>query len=166
MYSLSLGIEDTLKYSWIKQHSFIFKRWLARIWNWVLFKILDLTYHRLGVSRFKKLERSVWYPNTGFEVAQIKEKFGSLNFYYDIEDDITDEQREAIHKLVRNAENYSLHICEVCGDLGFLRTKGWYQTLCTKHAKPHQYCPNEMEEFRKTKPLEYMKWLHDQKKDK
>ena len=55
--------------------------------------------------------------------VQVKEKFGTLRFYYDGGDDV-------IRGMVRLAENLSAEICENCGNPGNLIETGWMQTLC------------------------------------
>lgn len=62
--------------------------------------------------------------------TQVKEKFGSLRFYYNGGDDYIDG-------LVRMAELISEHTCEVCGDKGELSSSGWYKTLCDRHKKEY-----------------------------
>ena len=59
-------------------------------------------------------------------VAQIKEKFGSLRFYYDGGD-------EYISGLVTMAEAWASHACEECGAPGTSRGGGWIKTLCDTH---------------------------------
>ena len=59
-------------------------------------------------------------------VAQIKEKFGGLRFYYDGGDD-------QISGMVRMAEAWASHACEECGAPGTLGGKGWIKTLCPTH---------------------------------
>lgn len=59
-------------------------------------------------------------------VAQIKEKFGSLRFYYDGGD-------EYIHGLVSMAESWADHTCETCGDPATKKTTGYIKTVCDKH---------------------------------
>lgn len=86
-------------------------------------------------------------------VDQVKEKFGTLRFYYHPED-----QPIAIHafdslsgggfrvwpgsleihkkaaEIVARYEEMSGHVCEICGAPGILRTDlGWVQTLCDEH---------------------------------
>lgn len=61
--------------------------------------------------------------------AQVKEKFGTLSFYYGGGDKYTSG-------LISMAESMSGITCEVCGSPGTLRGKGWVQTLCDAHAKP------------------------------
>jgi hypothetical protein len=64
-------------------------------------------------------------------VAQIKEKFGGLRFYYDGGD-------EYIHGLVSMAESWADIACEECGGIGERRSGGWIRTLCDKHEAEHQ----------------------------
>jgi hypothetical protein len=67
---------------------------------------------------------------TGFSVRQVKEKFGTLRFYCNMND--------VIDKHVRLAERLSAHTCEVCGKIGELNINcGWYSTLCKDCAKPN-----------------------------
>ena len=60
-------------------------------------------------------------------VSQVKEKFGTLRFYYDGGD-------EKIDGMVRMAEAMSAVTCEVCGNAGKYRGRGWYYTSCDEHA--------------------------------
>ena len=59
-------------------------------------------------------------------VAQIKEKFGGLRFYYDGGD-------EQIRGMVSMAESWAAHSCEECGAPGTSGGKGWIKTLCPQH---------------------------------
>ena len=76
--------------------------------------------------------------DNGGTVAQVKEKFGGLRFYYDRPDDqIADEPdkwRQFVER-VRQAEKDSKFICEVCGKPGELDTRGWWKTLCPEHRR-------------------------------
>ena len=64
-------------------------------------------------------------------VAQIKEKFGGLRFYYDGGD-------LHISGMVRMAECWAAQSCEKCGAPGVRRSGGWIRTLCDKHEAEHQ----------------------------
>lgn len=64
-------------------------------------------------------------------VAQIKEKFGGLRFYYDGGD-------EYISGLVSMAESWADVVCEECGGIGKRRNGGWIRTLCDRHEAEHQ----------------------------
>ena len=59
-------------------------------------------------------------------VEQIKEKFGTLRFYYSGGD-------EYIDGLVTMAEAISGKTCDVCGGPGRLTGKSWLATRCEKH---------------------------------
>jgi hypothetical protein len=54
---------------------------------------------------------------------QVKEKFGTLRFYYTGGDDTIDG-------MVRMAESMSAVTCEECGHPGEQRPGGWIKTLC------------------------------------
>lgn len=64
-------------------------------------------------------------------VAQIKEKFGGLRFYYDGGD-------EYVSGLVRMAESWADIACEECGGAGRRRDGGWIRTLCDFHEAEYQ----------------------------
>jgi hypothetical protein len=64
-------------------------------------------------------------------VAQIKEKFGGLRFYYDGGDD-------EISGMVRMAEAWAGNTCETCGKPGYQRKGGWIKTLCDYHETERQ----------------------------
>jgi len=74
-----------------------------------------------------------------FYAEQIKEKYGTLRFYY------THDRRllriskkrfkryvDYIDAVVSNAEKKSETICEHCGKKGKRRDDGWIRTLCNK----------------------------------
>ena len=63
-----------------------------------------------------------------FKLNQVKEKFGSLRFYYEGGND-------TIWGAVSFAEQMSNRTCERCGDVGNIRNDGWVVTLCDKHQK-------------------------------
>ena len=64
-------------------------------------------------------------------VAQIKEKFGGLRFYYDGGD-------EQIRGMVQMAEAWADASCEECGAPGKKREGGWIKTLCDTHEAERQ----------------------------
>jgi hypothetical protein len=88
------------------------------------------------------------------KAVQIKEKFGSLRFYYDVEfsKEFSKEYREIIYKifgiLVNNITNKSKFTCEITGKEGVLcrqnRSKNyvfWYKTLCKECCMKNEYIP-------------------------
>jgi hypothetical protein len=60
--------------------------------------------------------------------TQVKEKFGTLRFYYNGGDDVIDG-------MVRMAESWSAVACEECGAPGTQNGQGWIKTLCETHRK-------------------------------
>lgn len=60
--------------------------------------------------------------------TQVKEKFGTLRFYYDGGDAF-------IAGLVSMATSMTAVTCEECGVPGLQRGGGWIRTLCDEHAK-------------------------------
>jgi hypothetical protein len=63
--------------------------------------------------------------------VQVKEKFGTLRFYYSGGD-------EFVAGLVAMAESMSGVTCERCGTPGRLHGRGWIKTLCEQHAPVDQ----------------------------
>ena len=63
------------------------------------------------------------------QTCQVKEKFGTLRFYYTGGDD-------EISGMVRMAESMSGVVCEECGAPGKRRGGGWIYTACDAHTKP------------------------------
>lgn len=59
-------------------------------------------------------------------VDQVKEKFGTLRFYYSGGDDTIDG-------MVQMAESISGTTCEMCGDVGKSTSDGWIKVLCETH---------------------------------
>jgi hypothetical protein len=60
--------------------------------------------------------------------TQIKEKYGTLRFYYNGGD-------EYIDGVVAMAESMSARTCETCGAPGKGRGKSWFYTACDEHTK-------------------------------
>lgn len=76
------------------------------------------------------------------QATQVKEKYGTLRFYYIIffDDKYTKEEINSfnvlINNLVEEAETLSETTCEECGNTGKLRYDiGWIRCLCKKHYK-------------------------------
>ena len=67
---------------------------------------------------------------------QVKEKFGTLRFYYSGGDD-------EISGMVRMAESMSSVVCEECGAPGQRRGGGWIYTACDTHTKPEHLTEQE-----------------------
>jgi len=74
-----------------------------------------------------------WQHKMGRDVPQVvaeqvKEKFGTLRFYYRGGDDY-------VRGLVSMADAMSAVTCEECGKPGELKTQGWWSVRCDEHRK-------------------------------
>jgi len=89
--------------------------------------------------------------NRGEEVAQvtldqIKEKFGTLRFYYTGGD-------EHISGMVRMAESMSGVTCEGCGNIGERRNGGWIHTYCNTCEEKRELARKQADEEWEMKQL-------------
>ncbi|TPK78205.1 hypothetical protein [Mesorhizobium sp. B2-4-17] len=85
-------------------------------------------------------------PGVGFQLSQVKEKFGGLRIYYVVPRRPlprtldTQAVREAdahrkISEAYERAEQEANRTCDVCGKAGVLRVRnGWFATRCEEHA--------------------------------
>lgn len=66
-----------------------------------------------------------------YKILQIKEKFGTLRFYYETNTTLF-SIKEAMDRYIRYAEIQSSKTCEKCGAEGSLinRKMGWMKTVC------------------------------------
>jgi len=75
-------------------------------------------------------------PITQVTLDQVKEKFGTLRFYYSGGDDY-------IRGLVSMAESMSGVTCEECGNPGTQTPGGWIKTVCKEHGGQDYDTPEE-----------------------
>jgi hypothetical protein len=69
-----------------------------------------------------------------FRVLQIKEKFGTLRFYWG--GGMSDTARARVEEAIALAAARSACTCEICGAEGRLYNRGgWLATACAEHAK-------------------------------
>lgn len=121
-------------------------------WNDLLETLCESIYNPVAQARFR-LKAAKEYPRDdsgaylaecerNYEqavdelptIVQIKEKFGTLRFYYD-------GGNSRVDALVEFAEAMSGKICEECGDKGSEDSVGWIKTHCAKHKRndPNEY---------------------------
>jgi hypothetical protein len=67
---------------------------------------------------------------------QVKEKFGTLRFYYTGGDD-------HIRGMVTMAESMSSVTCETCGNPGTSTSGGWIKTVCKEHGGVNYDTPED-----------------------
>jgi len=95
---------------------------LPRGWNTVVWKLCD-RLESLGCEE----------PDV-FQVAQVKEKFGGLRFYYGFDKEVDNETRASARTYVEFSESMSFYVCQTCGttiDVCFTSDNAWYNTRCT-----------------------------------
>ena len=107
--------------------------------------ILKIDYIECDIGWFDILDKALSQMlmlccETGesIKIVQIKEKFGGLRIYYDLDpnadiDEVNEDFRDKIEEIIYNAENESYTTCEVCGEEGKPRKGGWIKTLCNDH---------------------------------
>lgn len=65
--------------------------------------------------------------------TQVKEKFGSLRFYWVADGKLPDRKYIQINNRINQAEDESCETCEECGSKdNVTQTDGWIYTLCDK----------------------------------
>lgn len=104
--------------------SFLYEKWnseKARAW---LEENLEKEKKRYLIEL-----REIPEPFSQVVATQVKEKYGTLRFYYNGGD-------EYIDGVVAMAESMSARTCETCGAPGELRGLGWVYTACDEHTKP------------------------------
>ena len=89
-------------------------------WFNILDRLMDNIQHHIN---WKNRDGNV-VPQVTLD--QVKEKFGTLRFYYTGGDDY-------ISGLVSMAESMSGITCETCGNPGTTGGQGWISTLCETH---------------------------------
>lgn len=70
------------------------------------------------------------------QIVQCKEKFGSLRVYYDLGENLTNNEISKITNIIREYEAGSSTVCQVCGQkAGKKSCQGWLTTFCDIHHK-------------------------------
>lgn len=82
-----------------------------------------------------QLDRDLAAIDPSYVLHQVKQKFGSLRYYYGSSLEYTSPNVVKMRSLVAEAEDASTRICEVCGQPGSTATTSWIQTLCPTHAE-------------------------------
>jgi hypothetical protein len=74
-------------------------------------------------------------------MQQVKEKFGTLRFYYAWQDDgATEYQKDIVRDWVSTAEKQTETTCEYCGKDGELMVDdGVWKVTCPEHTDDHEY---------------------------
>jgi hypothetical protein len=83
------------------------------------------------------------YIDPDYKIAQIKEKFGGLRYYFDASVEYGSVAYYIMNDIVKAAENEASYTCELCGVQGL--SKGvetrvdhyWYYTYCKECSDKH-----------------------------
>lgn len=73
-----------------------------------------------------------------YRVVQVKEKLGGLRYYIEPSPGLDEMLCRRLTDVEYEAEAESFHICEVCGEPGELRLRGWHRTLCDIHHRERE----------------------------
>lgn len=66
-----------------------------------------------------------------YEIQQVKEKFGTLRFYFGSSKEFGTIESNIMYAIVASAESRSSRTCQSCGAFGTIRDSGgWLSTLC------------------------------------
>lgn len=117
-------------------------RWISCGPGW--YKLLAETNRKMALM----------FPN--YEIHQVKEKFGTLRFYWGIPfedaawaelgDDTSSIVYDIMEDIANQADHRSGYICETCGRYGNTRVRNyWYRTLCAPCAVEQNYPLEEWE---------------------
>lgn len=94
----------------------------------------------VGDSRCDLLERcccriraAVQADGGTFQATQIKEKYGTLRFYWRAA--LSPDADAKVEEAIDRAEARSACTCEICGEPGRMYGPGWLTTRCTAHAE-------------------------------
>lgn len=105
----------------------------------------DKGWYRLIAETNRKLR--YMYPD--YEIHQVKEKFGTLRYYYgfpDGEGEVDPLVYDIMSDIASNAEHRSAYYCELCGGHGRTRVRNfWYKTLCKECAVKNDYALEDWE---------------------
>jgi hypothetical protein len=76
------------------------------------------------------------YIDPDYTIAQIKEKFGGLRYYFDTSIEYGSIAYDIMNDIVKAAEYEASYTCELCGAQGISKgvetrkDHGWYYTYC------------------------------------
>ena len=91
----------------------------------------DETDHLQGwIKQIEACDAILAEIDPDYEIAQIKEKFGTLRFYFRITEGIDYDWRE-LANLIGELEAQTAHLCQECGCESERQTrKHWITTMC------------------------------------
>ena len=118
-------------------------------WFNILDQLMGNIQHHIDWKQAQKEKYNRGEGCTQVTLDQVKEKFGTLRFYYTGGDD-------AIDGMVRMAESMTGVTCEECGNVGERRGGGWVHTYCEPCEEKR-----EAEYAKQTEEYEFKKLLKE-----
>lgn len=116
-----LGKNLTARFPWLKAQKFTWGWQCGAGWEGILTKFLETMEQECPDGK-------------GFRIRQVKEKLGTLRFYYQLED-VEQDAANRIHEAETLLDARSLHTCETCGKRGRMRNAdGYIFVACDEHA--------------------------------
>jgi hypothetical protein len=116
-----LGKNLEARFPWLKDQNFA--------WGWAC----GLGWEDI-LAQFLTVVEQECPDGKCFTILQVKEKLGTLRFYYQL-DDVDDDVANRISAAETLLDARSLHTCETCGKRGRLRNAGGYLFVaCDEHA--------------------------------
>lgn len=117
----ALGENLASRFPWLKDQKFT--------WGWEC----GVGWEQILTDFLTVVDREC--PNgKGFRIRQVKEKLGTVRFYYQL-NGVEGDAANRIHEAETLLDARSLHTCETCGKRGRLRNAGGYIFVaCDEHA--------------------------------
>ena len=108
--------------------------WLD-VWQLLPDSVLESGWKSLVLQLLADIDALIVGPPARLRLLQMKEKFGSLRFYYRL-DGVHAATEVKIADMVRRSEEASRRTCLKCGDPGSVRDlDGWIVPTCDDHAE-------------------------------
>lgn len=127
-------------------------------WFWLLDQLCESIQEYIDTNnKYREKDKQI----SQVVATQVKEKYGTLNFYFTGGDDY-------INGMIRMSENMSSNICEFCGSTEEIgTTQGWVYTICKNcYTNADSRITNLNWKEHKNIPIELSKELRKIKLDK
>lgn len=87
----------------------------------------------------EKVDRDLSTLDSKYEVQQVKQKYGTLRYYYEASEDTPGEIREVMDSIVELGELLSAFTCEECGNCALYGTRDFKQDHSVKLRDDNRY---------------------------
>lgn len=87
----------------------------------------------------EKIDNNLSTLDSKYEIHQVKQKYGTLRFYYEPSENVSSEIREVMNSVVELGEILSAATCEECGNCSLYGTKDFKQDHSVKLRTERKY---------------------------